>query len=527
MDVLKHFETAGKNRQYRSPIIQNQMIDCCKKYIQDDLVDEIKDPGYFSIIADEAKDVSNLEQLSIVFRFVDSKTGDIREEFFGVMECEKLDGKSIALLIEKCVCDAGLDMNNVRGLCFDGASNMSRRYQGASACIKRKYHLALYFHCASHRLNLSVAGACNNICSVKKMMSCIKKCTDIFHFSPKKQLKLSENFLDVHPAEMHTKLKDVCRTRWLERLDGFDRIWDLYEPILVTLDHIGSNLDGTYQASASVDTNGVFSYMSSFEFLITLHIVRNCLAYVYPLTYELQQKKIDIISIYRSFENVISTLMYVRDDLDKKHTDWYEEAVKKAGELDIPIKFPHRIVSRQENYNASSVSEYYCYSVSANFLDFIINDLSTRFSPEHRIHANGHLLVPPTVINNCNRKEGLGSFIDKYGINQMLVLAEFANWETYWNKELEMEREIPDNITDTLIAFNGRKHWFPNIYSMLCIIAAVPGSSNSCERSISKLRLIKDYKRSTMANDRLTGLALLNVHYEKELDIDRLIDVCF
>ena len=71
-------------------------------------------------------------------------------------------------------------MNNVRGLCFDGASNMSGRYQGASACIKRKYHLALYFHCASHRLNLSVAGACNNICSVKKIMSCIKKCTDIF-----------------------------------------------------------------------------------------------------------------------------------------------------------------------------------------------------------------------------------------------------------------------------------------------------------------------------------------------------------
>ena len=82
MDVLKHFETAGKNRQYRSPIIQNQMIDCCKKYIQDDLVDEIKDAGYFSIIADEAKNVSNLEQLSIVFRFVDSKTGEYSGRVF-------------------------------------------------------------------------------------------------------------------------------------------------------------------------------------------------------------------------------------------------------------------------------------------------------------------------------------------------------------------------------------------------------------------------------------------------------------
>ena len=28
-----------------------------------------------------------------------------------------------------------------------------------------------------------------------------------------------------------------------------------------------------------------------------------------------------------------------------------------------------------------------------------------------------------------------------------------------------------------------------------------------------------------MANDRLTGLPLLNVHYEKEIDTDRLIDV--
>ena len=57
---------------------------------------------------------------------------------------------------------------------------------------------------------------------------------------------------------------------------------DLYEPILVTLDHIGSNIDGTYQGSAYVDANGV---LSSFEFLMTLYIVRNCLAYVYPLTY--------------------------------------------------------------------------------------------------------------------------------------------------------------------------------------------------------------------------------------------------
>ena len=59
-------------------------------------------------------------------------------------------------------------------------------------------------------------------------------------------------------------------------------------------------------------------------------------------------------------------MMYVRDDLERKHADWYEEAAKKADELDIPIKSPHRIVSpqiHQDNYTASTVSDYYRYSV--------------------------------------------------------------------------------------------------------------------------------------------------------------------
>ena len=44
-----------------------------------------------------------------------------------------------------------------------------------------------------------------------------------------------------------------CIPNWLGMHDDFDRIWDLYEPILVTLDHFGSNLGGTYQGSTSVD----------------------------------------------------------------------------------------------------------------------------------------------------------------------------------------------------------------------------------------------------------------------------------
>jgi hypothetical protein len=56
---------------------------------------------------------------------------------------------------------------------------------------------------------------------------------------------------------------------------------------------------------------------------------------------------------------------------------------------------------------------------------------------------------------------------------------------------------------------------FPNIVLLLRIFFTVSVSVASCERSFSKLKLIKTYLRSTMSDMRLSGLALLSI--EKEL----------
>ena len=43
-------------------------------------------------------------------------------------------------------------------------------------------------------------------------------------------------------------------------------------------------------------------------------------------------------------------------------------------------------------------------------------------------------------------------------------------------------------------------------------------------RSISVLRRLKTYLRSTMKNDRLNGLALLNIHREIDLNVEEIND---
>ena len=70
--VLKeHLHTASKNAIYTSKTIQNDMVSVCGKLIRNKILCKVKQARFFSIIADEATDASNTEQLSISVRFVD------------------------------------------------------------------------------------------------------------------------------------------------------------------------------------------------------------------------------------------------------------------------------------------------------------------------------------------------------------------------------------------------------------------------------------------------------------------------
>ena len=66
---------------------------------------------------------------------------------------------------------------------------------------------------------------------------------------------------------------------------------------------------------------------------------------------------------------------------------------------------------------------------------------------------------------------------------------------------------------------------FPNIHRLLRLICTLPVTSCECERSISVLRCLKPYIRSSMGQERLTGLALLHIHYDMELDLDDVVDI--
>lgn len=185
-----HQARGGKHVTYCGSRIQNDIIECCRDEVRFSLVQEVNSSPFFSVLADEAADCSNKEQMPLVVRFV--KDAVIREEFMGFALCDSgTSGRALADVILKSLREWGIEMDHMRGQGYDGAGNMAGRLSGCAAIISESYPKALYVHCASHCLNLCIVTA-SKLTPVTNMWSILLDVSMFFKYSPKRQSKLED-----------------------------------------------------------------------------------------------------------------------------------------------------------------------------------------------------------------------------------------------------------------------------------------------------------------------------------------------
>jgi len=63
---------------------------------------------------------------------------------------------------------------------------------------------------------------------------------------------------------------------------------------------------------------------------------------------------------------------------------------------------------------------------------------------------------------------------------------------------------------------------YPNVYILLTIFGTLPVSAATSERSFSTMRRLKTYLRSSIGNERMTGLSLLSTHKDRQIDREKL-----
>ena len=146
-----------KNAKYTSPTIQKKILHILANKVRTKIREEIGD-AKFCILVDEAKDASNREQMAIVLRFVDVH-GFLRERFFEIVHVKDTTALTLKKEISDVLARYNLNIENMRGQGYDGASNMRGAWNELQALFLRDSPSAYYVHCFAHRLQLTLVAA--------------------------------------------------------------------------------------------------------------------------------------------------------------------------------------------------------------------------------------------------------------------------------------------------------------------------------------------------------------------------------
>ena len=520
-EVLKeHLETAPKNAMYTSNTIQNELITIIGSWFQQKILAKVMAGSkVYSILADEGRDCSNKEQMPIIIRYVDEHSS-IQESFLCFVECEHgTSGAQLAVLIENTCSSVGLDMNMCRGQGYDGAGNMAGSCKGVAKLLRTKFPKAIYCHCASHKLNLCIAHACQ-LTSVSNMMTSISSIANFFNYSPKRQKSLEDHVATNYPMAQKSKLLPLCRTRWVERVNALEVMKDLINAVVDTFSDMASNVDKNWNRD-TVSLAASLLKNIDFDFLINLVMTQMVITFTSSLTIRLQKRNIDWPSMCDQVQLVIRKLQHMRSDVQTFHQNCFEEAVDLAKKINIDVKRPRvcgRQVYRQNVLSPSTsdlsveeqVSQHYRINLTIPLLDDVIGCLLDRFSDGQEPVLKGTMLLPSSVITVATWKSVIQPFVELYSDEIPLphaIVAELQLWELMWTEkwaskwklikeehmkaagrvlcltEAEINKlktgAVPNSIASVLVETN--PDIFPNVYYLLNVLAVLPVTTCEAE----------------------------------------------
>ena len=481
----------------------------------------------FSLLVDEAKDVSKAEQVSVVVRFVDIK-GSIHEHFLTFIDTASLTAEGLTKHIFDTLEHFQLDPQWIVAQCYDGASVMSGHLSGVQSRVKVVIPYAQYVHCYAHTLNLVLVDSVKILPSVTEFFLLLQMLYSLISTT-----KIHSIFVckqkELHPDKQPYQLQKLCNTRWACRYAAVNAICRTYDAILATLESVGDGSD----SEKAIEANGLYHQVAKFSFLLNLVTFDKVLSCTKGLSDHLQNTDLDLSQAADLVDATKSTLQEFRSDIYWEKLFQYTKSIAELHNFEIqPLsearqrRLPRRfrdcvILETTGSRDVLSCSNNYKTKLYFPIIDTFLSEISRRFDEKninimHAIQACNPLskkfLVPNVIL----------PLIEIYGLDKEMVELEAK----LVKRTLEKKEDIK-SMHDVYLSLISLRDAFPELLKLVRICMTIAIRTASCERSFSSLKQIKSYLRSTMSEQRLTDLAIISIERElsSSVSLDKAIDI--
>eukprot|EP00731_Ephydatia_muelleri_P034131 Em0048g7a len=520
-----HLKTVRENPHsvsYLSHDIQNEFLSLLAGAVRDKIIKEIKEAKHFGILYDSTPDVLHTEQLSQVIRYVQSdfETGNVRvkETFIKFVELDKKDAAGYEAIILKSLQDDGLNFLDCRAQMYDNAAVMSGSISGVQTRLRERNPKAVFINCNNHSLNLAGVAASVDP-TIITFFGTVQEVYSFFSGSTTCWKKMSE-MLDL-------TVKKESDTRWSAREAAVRAIAVSYGKLVGLLQSLNED------QHESTDTR------AKAGILLKSFLTFNCLVYLYFWNEVLH--KINVVqkclqspnmNLHEAATDLDSLWKNFTDDRDNMCARSLQQGLQLADKWEIATERRMRrkrlMPGESEPDPGLSVQDE-ASRVMKLSPDTLCQELQERSIRLQELNSKfGFLLNVQSLINGDVESDLVHQCADfgvvyEGDVNGAALYQEITDCQILFANRQTLP-STPEELLKATIQYG--KDVFPNLQTALQILLTMPVSVASCETSFSKLKIIKTYLRSTMAQERLGNLAILSIEKEvfNSVDFDQIID---
>ena len=249
--------------------IQNEIIEVLSNVVKKKILKNLQsaDTQYFTVKVDGTRDATNIENISIILRYV--KEGNVHEDLIDMEATKNLHATAISNTVLQCLRQLGVDPNFILSQCYDGASVMAGIHGGVQRKLQDAFGKFIpYVHCFNHQLHLVVIHTISSINEVKQFFGI---CESLYTFTRRPNISIC------YDGE---KLKRLLTQRWSGHLASLETIIANHNHLIDLFEacKMSQNLD----ADTMVQATGLLKWIRRKDFVFLALALRDVLNLIQP-----------------------------------------------------------------------------------------------------------------------------------------------------------------------------------------------------------------------------------------------------
>ncbi|KAL4121711.1 hypothetical protein QTP88_014171 [Uroleucon formosanum] len=226
---------------------------------------------------------------------------------------------------------------------------------------------------------------------------------------------------------------------------------------------------------------------------------------------QLQSPNLDLhtgVTLMTALQNSLQTMRS-----DETFNTISDETKVACTKIDVSIPEDVKI-----NVDTKIPEDYFRIAIAIPFYDDFISQPKERFSKHKTILSSLYLLIPKMCLKSPILESDFSIYSDFINVDELP--SELKLWKRKWIAFKDVDR--PHTAVEALNYCN--PELFANIHFLLKVLATLPVSTATPERTFSTLKRVKTFLRNSTGQERLTGLALLSVHRDVTVNPDEVLN---